>query len=89
MIDNSIIERSGMLPDWPVPKGELQRAFMRALAHELRQPNFTRDVVSSPVFEGHGTAMARADGIYEERDFNSASAERSIPMDAMKTESIS
>ena len=25
-----------MLPDWPVPKSELQRAFMRALAHELR-----------------------------------------------------
>jgi hypothetical protein len=41
-----------MLPDWPVLKDELQRAFMRALAHELRQRNFTRDVVSSPSSKG-------------------------------------
>ena len=46
-----------MLPDWPVPKGELQRTFMPALAHELRQRNFTRDVVSSPVFEGRRTSL--------------------------------
>ncbi len=43
----------------PVPRAELQSAFMRAFAHELRQRTFAKHVVSSPGFEGHGTAMTR------------------------------
>jgi hypothetical protein len=77
-----------MLPDWPDLKDEVSRAFMRRLAARVRQRSVGGIVVAVPVHEGQGHFIERADGSTEERPFERAGAEVSIPADAIANESL-
>jgi hypothetical protein len=64
------------------------RAFMRCLAARVRQRSVAGIVVAVPVHEGHRHFVERADGSTEERPFERAGAEVSIPADAVASESL-
>jgi len=76
-----------MLPDWPSPKREIVRALMRHVRVRVEDRSIT-GIATSPVHEGHGTSIHRADGTVDERPFERAGAEIAIPVEAIETESL-
>jgi len=84
---STLAARPHMLPDWPSPKREIVRALMRHVRARVEDRSIA-GIATSPVHEGHGTSMRRADGSVDERPFERAGAEIEIPVEAIATESL-
>ena len=77
-----------MLPDWPDIKDEIHRALMRFVKRVARARSAAGLAVAVTLPEGHGTRMARGDGTVEEGEFERATAEVTLPFEAIETGSM-
>ena len=77
-----------MLPDWPDIKDEIHRALMRFVKRVARARSAAGLAVAVTLPEGHGTRMARGDGTVEEGEFERATAEVTLPTEAIETGSM-